>query len=212
MTPFRGLACTRGTVTSRSTSKGTAGIDRRARRAGDEQPLADEGRPGEAGAVLVGREHPEVEIAGVQEIADLDGTAVEDSQTQARRGIEQHLDERAGQDRLQRRRQADGDAAARVLVAAGELAADVLDLVEQTGGALAQHLAGLGQHDAAAVTLEERRRDLVLELPDLAAERRLGQLELGRGAADIANLGEFQEGVQKLRSHRPPCVYFIARM
>jgi hypothetical protein len=53
---------------------------------------------------------------------------------------------------------------------------------------------GLGQRERAVAALEERHPELVLELLDLAAHRRLGEIEL------LARLGEGQVARRRLEA------------
>ena len=56
--------------------------------------------------------------------------------------------------------------------------------------------AGLGRAHAAARALEQRRPQLQLELPDLMRQRRLGDVELLRGACEVAVAGDRLDGSQ----------------
>jgi hypothetical protein len=56
--------------------------------------------------------------------------------------------------------------------------------------------AGLGERERAVAALEQRHAELVLELLDLAAHRRLGEVEL------LARLGERQVARRGLEAHQ----------
>ena len=78
-----------------------------------------------------------------------------------------------------------------------ELAADAVDLGEHAPAPGRDRLPGLGRDDAAAGALEELRAELGLEPPDLVRERRLGDVELLRGAGEVAMPGD-RLGVDEL--------------
>lgn len=64
-------------------------------------------------------------------------------------------------------------------------------------------LAGGEQADAPRGPLEQRRAELVLEAADLAAERRLRDVQATRGAADVLLLGDGDEVAQLGEAHAP---------
>ena len=59
-----------------------------------------------------------------------------------------------------------------------------VDVIEADGQLIEQRSARLGQNDAAMLTLEQWPADHSLEVPDLAADRRLRDEQLLRGATE----------------------------
>ena len=81
---------------------------------------------------------------------------------------------------------ADPDAPAQHAAQLVDLGARAVDLGEDAAGARGDRLPGLGRGDAAARALEQRRAELLLEPADLVRQRRLGDVELLRGAREVA--------------------------
>ena len=77
----------------------------------------------------------------------------------------------------------------------------VLDVEAHALGPLQQHLAGGGEADAAAGLLEQRSAAVFLEPPHAARQRRLRAVQLGRGAADVLQLGDGLEVAQVAQVH-----------
>ena len=67
-----------------------------------------------------------------------------------------------------------------------DLFARGVDLGEHPAGAPRDGDARVGRDDAAARALEQRRAQLLLEPADLVRQRRLGEMELLRGAREVA--------------------------
>ena len=80
----------------------------------------------------------------------------------------------------------DPDAPAQDAAELVDLRACAVHLGEDTAGARGDRLARLGRGDAAARALEQRGAELLLEPPDLVRQRRLGEVELLRGAREVA--------------------------
>ena len=60
-----------------------------------------------------------------------------------------------------------------------------------------------GQREPAARTLDERRADLLLEQPHLLGDRRLGNMELLRGAGERQPPGHGLESPQRIERRHP---------
>jgi hypothetical protein len=60
---------------------------------------------------------------------------------------------------------------------------------------------GVGESNRPGLALEERKREFVLEVPDLAAEARLGDMEAGGRPGDILLLGDGHEVTQMADFH-----------
>ena len=83
------------------------------------------------------------------------------------------------------------------------LARGVLDGVEDLARAHEERRAGRGQLDLALVAQQQRRADLLLELADLLAQRRLGHVQALRRAAEVQLLGDGDEVAQVAELHGP---------
>ena len=77
----------------------------------------------------------------------------------------------------------------------------LIDALEQTGDPLQQCPAGRGQLDLARGADEQLRPDERLELPDLGAERLLGEVQALRGAGEVELLGDGGERTQVTQLH-----------
>jgi hypothetical protein len=64
-----------------------------------------------------------------------------------------------------------------------------------------QQLAGLGGHGAAAVAHQQVLTQLDLQQAHLPAQRRLGHVQLDRGAGEAAELGDPDEIFELLEIH-----------
>ena len=60
-----------------------------------------------------------------------------------------------------------------------------VDFGEDAAGSRGDHQPGVGRGHAAARALEQRRAQLLLEPLDLVRQRRLGEMELLRGAREV---------------------------
>ena len=109
-----------------------------------------------------------------------------------------------GHERVHRRAdEADRQPADLAALDAPGLARRVLDRVEDLPRPDQERLAGRGQLDLALVAQQQRRADLLLELADLLAQRRLGHVQaLGR-AAEVQLLGDDDEVAQVAELHGP---------
>jgi hypothetical protein len=106
------------------------------------------------------------------------------------------LDERHGDDLADRRRQPRRHRPAIRRAALGDGVADRLQLGHHAHRVVEHLAAGVGDRHAAAVPLEQRDSELLLQQPDLAAERRLRDVEPVRGAAQAAELRDMDEGLE----------------
>ena len=83
---------------------------------------------------------------------------------------------------------AEHDAFALLPACGHDLALGFIDLPEDFAGPFVEDASGLGRRDAARMAAEQRHVQVLLELPDLQAQRRLRNEELLRGAGDVAGL------------------------
>src|SRR5690606_21105937 len=83
------------------------------------------------------------------------------------------------------------------------LVSDLIEVLEQRAGAVAQMNPGGSEGDVARAALEEGRADLVLEPPDLHAQRwlrhvqplrRATEMQFLRDGYEVAQLTEFHSG------------------
>lgn len=72
----------------------------------------------------------------------------------------------------------------------------VRDAGEGLPGGGKQFPASGGEGDVSRLAAEQRMADLVLQAPDLLAQRRLGDAQAGGRAAEVEFLGEYDERVQ----------------
>ena len=146
-------------------------------------------------------DEPDVEPA-VLELAQLLAGA---ELVQAQRDVRRVVAERAqqlGHERVHRRAdEADRQPADLAALDAPGLARCVLDRVEDLPRPDEERLAGGRQLDPALVAQQQRRPDLLLELADLLAQRRLRHVQaLGR-AAEVQLLGDDDEVAQVAELH-----------
>jgi hypothetical protein len=69
---------------------------------------------------------------------------------------------------------------------------------------LQQPRAGIGEHHAAAVAVEQVLAQLDLQLPHLPAQGRLHHGQKRRGAREAAELGDVAKVFELLQVHAPP--------
>src|SRR5699024_6374088 len=81
------------------------------------------------------------------------------------------------------------------------VAADRLGVGEHAPGRRHQGLTGRGQRDVAARAVEELGAELLLQRRDLAAQRRLGQMQGGGGLREMAGGGDLDEAGQLFEIH-----------
>jgi hypothetical protein len=112
------------------------------------------------------------------------------------------LDEVGRDDVRHARRQADGQAAARVALALRHVGAGAVGQFLDGAGMHQQCRAGFRGNGAAAVPLQQPLADLRFEQLHLAAERGLGQVQGGRRTAEAAGLGHGGEVLQAGQVHR----------
>ena len=107
-----------------------------------------------------------------------------------------------GHERVHRRAdEADREPADLAALDAPRLARRVLDGVEDLARAHEERRPGRGQLDLALVAQQQRRADLLLELADLLAQRRLGHVQALRRAAEVQLLGDGDEVAQVAELH-----------
>ena len=82
----------------------------------------------------------------------------------------------------------DAQRAGRLVLVLGQLGLDALELDQHVMRGAEQHLALLGQHQAARVAVEQRHADILLERADLPRDRRLRQMQLLGGMGERASL------------------------
>ena len=97
--------------------------------------------------------------------------------------------------------EADGEAPDLAALHAPRLARGVLDRGEDLARADEERRPGGGQLDLALVAQQQRRADLLLELADLLAQRRLGHVQALRRAAEVQLLGDGDEVAQVSELH-----------
>jgi hypothetical protein len=103
----------------------------------------------------------------------------------------------------------DPDASAQDAAQLVDLLASGVDLRQDAAGASGDRLPRVGRRDATAGALEQRRPEFGLEAADLVRQRRLGEVELLRGAGEVAmprdrlhtsQLSELHPTYRRLRS------------
>lgn len=93
-------------------------------------------------------------------------------------------------------READPQAACPALTGLSGRDQAVGDVGEGAAGGGQEFPARRGEGDASRLAVEQRVADLVLQAPDLLAQRRLCDAQSGGGVAEVQFLGEYDEGVQ----------------
>ena len=100
--------------------------------------------------------------------------------------------------------EAEADDARRAGVDAAGQVTGAVDQVEHPVGLVEEGRAGAGQLDPAVVALEQRRADRLLQLLDLARQRRLGHLEALGGPTEVQLLGDGDEGPDLVEGDHGP--------
>ncbi|MCY1424427.1 hypothetical protein D9M71_401710 [compost metagenome] len=80
-------------------------------------------------------------------------------------------------------------------------AADFIGVEQRAAGVAQHHLAGRGQLEAAGQALEQQHAELFFELLDRGGQRRLGDMQLLRRAAEVEGLGEDQHLPELTKFH-----------
>ena len=80
-----------------------------------------------------------------------------------------------------------------------------VELAEQLTGVAQERLAGRGQLDPSARAGQQRAAELLLELAYLLAQRRLGDVQAGGGAAEMQLLCDRDEIAQLAKFHLDLC-------
>src|SRR4029077_27544 len=90
------------------------------------------------------------------------------------------------------------------VTAGTEILAGVGNELQHRDAMVEQPLSGVGQRNAAAVAQKQLLAHLGLQRPDLAAQRRLRDVERHRRLAETAELGHLNEIFELLEVHAPP--------
>ena len=146
-------------------------------------------------------QHGDVDALFHQPFLQRTGDALAHVQRGLRPGFLEAFDEGRNEQPPRRRRHAERDAAALGERSSPDLVAGLLHEMRDRLGALEQQRAGGGEPHAAAVPREQRHAEFVLELPDLAAQRRLRQPQFVGRAADAAGARDAHEVAQFLQFH-----------
>lgn len=167
----------------------------------DEEFAADD-----AAAFGGGADDGEIEVFGVDGAAEVGGGVFVDGDLDAGMAGAEGL-EKAGEEVGR-----DGGQGTEFDFAADE-AADVADffaggfeLVDDALGVVEEKFAGGGDGDVAFVSLEEFFAEFVLELHDLLAEGRLGDVTALGGAAEVFRLGDGEEVAELVNFHDSRCL------
>ena len=167
----------------------------------DHDRLLEHGLDRHARARARGAQEADVEPP-VLELAQLLGRA---QLVQAQRDVRRLVakgPQQLGHERVHRRAdEADRQPADLAALDAPGLAGRVLDRVEDVARALEEVRAGRGQLDLALVAQQQRRADLLLELADLLAQRRLGHVQPLRRAAEVQLFRDDDEVAQMAELH-----------
>lgn len=113
--------------------------------------------------------------------------------------VEQFRQQLARRPRL--RRQHEPGAAVRGLTGAAGTAVRGVHRVQGRAALAEQHRSGPGERDAAAVPFEQRHAEAPFELADRPRQRRLGDAQAARGAAEVQFLGDRDEVAKLPRLH-----------
>ena len=143
-------------------------------------------------------EDAEVVVTAEDAAHDLGGGALLEGEAHRRVALEEPretLRQPARPDRVEER---DAHAAALGCDGALRLGDGVPEIVEEPLGTSDQTPPRLGQADVPADPLEERHPDLLLEAGDLARDGGLVSLERFRGAAEVLDLGNLDEGSEEV--------------
>ena len=81
-------------------------------------------------------------------------------------------------------------------------------LTQQRMRPLQQQKPGIGQFELTPRAQDQRKSDLVLELADLAAERRLRDAQLHGGFGKASRLGDMDEIAERTKVHCCGSVYY----
>jgi NADH-quinone oxidoreductase subunit N len=100
------------------------------------------------------------------------------------------------------RRQADDQPPGECAALLFQVELRALHLLQDAACMLQQPLAGLGEHHAAPVALEQRLAQFDLERTHLPAQRRLRHLQVARRLREAAELGNVHEVFELLQVHR----------
>ena len=161
-------------------------------------------RPGDAGRrdSRCGRaiEDADVQPAADQPFFHIAAEALADMQPDARKIAPNAMEQRLDQDHADRGRHAEIDGADRSALGRLQASLEPVDLLQQRAAMFQHGAADLGQFRAAAVAPQQRRAAFRLELPDVAAQRRLRDPEVTRGKREAAQFADTDEIASRLRS------------
>ncbi len=163
--------------------------------------LLDHGLDRQGRVVLRIVDETGVETGGLQPLGDLRAAAFRDADTRARIAIAERLHDPQDEAGAELRRHAEHDLAGRHVVVALQFGVCLVELPQDVGHAFVVTLALLGQDGAAAVAIEQCDAELLLELADVTAERRLCDAHRDGGAAEAPEVGNLQEISQLTEFH-----------
>ena len=142
---------------------------------------------------LVGIDDGEIDLAARDQIAQVAAGLLADADRDLRIGPAEGADDRHAEQHARRRRNADGDLAARLARRRRDVIPERAQLSLEPAQSLLQSLARLGRRHAASMANEQGRIELPLERVDLPAQGRLRDAQrLGR-AADVPVLDDRQK-------------------
>jgi hypothetical protein len=104
-------------------------------------------------------------------------------------------------DRAQGRGDGESDLPAGMGLVSADLIAGPLDVAQDALGAFKQLLTAFGQPYPPVCAGKQRDVELVLEALDMPGQSRLGDVKMGRGTGDAAELGDADEVVQATQFH-----------
>src|SRR5262249_16149142 len=140
----------------------------------------------------IGLAHAEVELAVFQHQVDVD-VGID---------LEELAHPRRQPGRPQRHGRGDLELALGLVLALGQLRPRHRQLGEDLMSRAVEQLALLGQDQAAGVAVEQRDLEALLERADLAAHRRLAEIERFAGMGEAAGLGDGVEDPELVPVHR----------
>jgi len=148
----------------------------------------------------------DVELAGVQRRDDLVGGELVDPHLHGRMAAEEDRDAVRDQADVEGVRRTDAHPPREPATARAQRRDALVDLAQCARRVGEEQLARLGRHHLAADALEERLADLLLELADLVRERRLGDVDVRRGAREAQAVGQGHEVAQVSQLHGNPVI------
>ena len=144
----------------------------------------------------------EVELVGAQQREHLVGGLLAQAQVDAGMGRVEGREQGGRVERPDRRQRTDREAAVHEPAELLQLGDRAVELGERALRAHGQHLARLGQPDAAARAPQQVDAELGLEPADLLGERGLGDVQLAARAREVPLAGDGEERAQLAELHR----------